>query len=95
MFDSGIAVPFLNGAGVIESPSPAVYNPYTMNSGAFVLSSLVGAILGVMLALSIYLSIALTIKNWDGTSPDVLSFVKVGGIAGAIAGMVCYYWLFM
>ena len=51
--------------------------------------------LGVMLALSIYLSIALTIKKWDGTSPDVLSFAKVGGIAGAIAGMVCYYWLFM
>ena len=45
--------------------------------------------------MSIYVSIALTIKNWDGTSPDVLSFVKVGGIAGAIAGMVGYYWLFM
>ena len=66
-----------------------------MTSGAFVLSILIGAMLGVLLALSTYLSIALTIKNWDGTSPDVLSFVKVGGIAGAIAGMVCYYWLFM
>ena len=66
-----------------------------MTSVAFVFSILIGAVLGVMLALSIYLSIALTIKKWDGTSPDVLSFVKVGGIAGAIAGMVCYYWLFM
>ena len=66
-----------------------------MTAGALVLSGLIGATLGVMLALSIYLSIALTIKKWDGTSPDVLSFVKVGAIAGAIAGMVCYYWLFM